>query len=267
MRLQTRGGRVAFRVGAEMMHLFLQRASPIYARWLARRFLDGVYVRNLDAVAALVREESVILAGNHVCWWDGQLLLVVQRALGVQGRFLVNQTSIDRLSFIGGIGGIGVDRSTISATLASLERAAAWVTAERRALWIFPQGRYRPQSVRPLGLQRGVRVLARLSDVPVVPVALSYNYLDQHLPAVVISFGEPIRGQDKLVERLEAALQQELDAQQAWFDDPERPPLPALVPSAVVPFEEGFGARFYLFWSRLFRSARQAFGGLGRSTP
>jgi 1-acyl-sn-glycerol-3-phosphate acyltransferase len=244
-----------------MMHLFLQRASPVYARWLARRYLDGVYVKNLETVQAAVREGPVILAGNHVCWWDGQLLLVVQKALAVEGRFLVNQTSIDRLSFIAGIGGLGVDRSSVSATLASLERAASWVAAPGRALWIFPQGRYRPQSVRPLGLQKGVRVLAKLSGVPVVPVALSYHYLDQHLPAVVIAFGEPIVGQERLVERLDAALTAELDAAQAWFDDERRAPLPALVPSAVVPFEDGIGSRIYLFFSRVFRAVRAGFGG------
>jgi 1-acyl-sn-glycerol-3-phosphate acyltransferase len=235
-----------------MMKLFLNTLAPAYAGWLARRFLDGVYVRNGEAIRALTQDEPVILAANHVCWWDGQIMLLIHRYLGVDARFLINQSSIDEMSFLGVLGGIGIDRSSISSTLAGLERSAAWLDAPKHSLWIFPQGRYRPAHVRPLELERGVRLLARMSGATIVPVGLTYQFLDSHLPSVVVSFGEPVRGRERLVQRLEEAITVELDAADVWFDTPERSTLPAMVPSSVVPFEDRFGSRFYLFWARVF---------------
>ena len=239
-----------------MMRLFLRRFSPMYARALTRRFLDGVHVDGLERVRALLAKEPLILASNHVCWWDGQILQVVHRALGVHGKFIVQQESIDRLPYLEGVGGFGLARHSVSATLASLERAAAWLDGPQRSLWMFPQGRFRPHYVRPLELRRGVEVLAKLAQARVVPVALTYHPLEQHLPACVVSFGEPLEPGPELVTRLERAIVELLDAQTAWLDDPTRAPKSMLVPSGVVPFDQRLGSRIYMAFARLFGSVQ-----------
>lgn len=242
------------------MALFLNLAAPLYARWLARRHLDGVWAHGLDRAREALAAGPLILAPNHVAWWDGQLILVLNRALGVEGKFLVNADNVDRMSYLRHLGGIPIDRSSVSGSLAAMEEAAAWLDRPGRLLWIFPQGRYRPPSARPLELHRGVELLHRLSRAPVMPVGSVTGWRDLHLPAWALSFGPPISGRDRLLARLEEATIAELDRLERWFDHPDDS-LEAVVPSVVVPYEDRFGSRFYLFFSDLFRWLRARLGG------
>lgn len=235
------------------MGLFLRRFAPLYAVWIARRSLDGVFGTGLDAVREQLKTGSVILAANHVSWWDGQLMLIVNRALGVDGRFFVVANRAQELSYLRHLGGITIDRVTVGGTLGGIEEAAAFLSGgPGRLLWIFPQGRYRPAGVRPLGLERGVSLLHRMSGAAVIPTAMLPGWRELHVPSWAIGFGAPVTGRDRFMERLETGIVEQLDALDLWFDTPDRAPMPALVPSVIVPFEDRLGSRFYLFWARLW---------------
>lgn len=233
----------------------LRFASPWYARLLAWRQLDGVWIRGLENASYAAAEGPIILAANHVCWWDGQIMLILHQVLGLDAKFLVNADNVDRLSFLAPLGAIPLDRSTISTTMEAMETAARWLTGPRKSVWLFPQGRFRPTHVRPLGIHRGVAVLHKWSDgAPIVPVAMQYGYLDNHLPACAILIGEPLRGRERLAERLEEALTQQLDELTTWFDTPERrEEMAPFVRSMVVPIERRPGAMFYLYTSAAVR--------------
>lgn len=245
-----------------MVGPLLRLLSPRYAKLLAWRQLDGVWISGLDQVEPVIARGPVIFAANHVCWWDGQLMLVLLRRLGVDGKFLVNADNVDRMSFLEPLGGIALDRTTVSSTLSAMERGAAWLSGPRKSLWVFPQGRFRPEHVRPLGLQRGVGLLAKMTDAPVIPVAIHYGFLDNHLPACAIRLGAPIEGRDRLMDRVEASLTEQLDDLSNWFDTPERRhSLEPLVKSMVVPIERRLGARFYLAVVDLIGWARGRLSG------
>lgn len=245
------------------MGMFLRRFSPLYAILIARRHLDGVYVRGLEETRALLRERPVILAATHTSWWDGQLLLVVFRALGVKARFLVDAESVQAMSYLRQMGAIPLDRHGMATTVAAIEEASAWLSGPERAVWIFPQGVLRPAHARPLGLRRGVDLLARHSGAVVVPVAMVPGWRLLHLPTWAISFGAPLEPGRDLLVRLEAALVDELDALDAFFDeDRPSPELTPLIPSVVVPFEDRFGAKIYLAFSKAFGGLVAAIGRL-----
>ena len=246
------------REGDGWMGLFLRRAAPLYAMWIARRHLDGVFVRGLESTRALLDQRPVILASTHSSWWDGQLLLVLFRALGVPAAFLVDASSVEEMSYLRKMGAIPIDAGSLTSSVAAMEEAAAVLSAPRRAVWIFPQGVLRPPDVRPLGLQRGVDLLARHSRAVVVPVAMVPGWRLLHLPSWAISFGAPLEPGRDLMERLETALVAEIEELERFFDERHQDvSLEVLVPSVVVPFERRFGARVYLFfaelWGRLWR--------------
>lgn len=241
------------------MGLFLQTASPWYARWLCRRLLDGVYVRGLDRVTELAKDRPVILAANHQCWWDGQLILLVFHALRLPGKFLVEQRHVETMGYLTPIGGIGIDRGSMTGALQGVERATSWLSEPGRLLWIFPQGRYRDVAVRPLALERGLRLIVRGSGAVVVPVSIRFGWRDLHLPTCLIVVGEPVDGAERVVERTEAGIEAGLDAASAWFDT-KAGEAEVLVPSVVTPFQDRFGARFYLFWSGVVGRVRRAVG-------
>lgn len=234
------------------MGLFLRTAAPLYATWIARRHLDGVWARDLDRVREALARGPVILAANHVSWWDGQLLLVVNRYLGVEGRFLVKADSVAEMPYMRHLGGIPIDRSTASGALAGIEEAVEFLSGPGRLVWIFPQGELRPPSLRPLKLERGVELLHRLSKAPVIPFAWVSGWRLLHLPTWAIGVGEPLSGRERFLPRLEEALIGQIEGLERWIADPSSAALEPVVPSVIVPFEDRFGARLYMFWARLF---------------
>jgi 1-acyl-sn-glycerol-3-phosphate acyltransferase len=198
------------------------RALAAVARKRFASDLDGLFVAGLDEARALVAEQPVILAATHVSWWDPMALLVLDQALGADGRALMDAENLRRLPFFGAVGAIPVHRNGDRGALRrDLAAAAACLDRPTRALWIFPQGRQRPATTRPLGLEPGVRLVARLAGVPVVPVALRYGWREADRPTALAHFGPALDPTDKrLLDRLEAALIRGLDAAGAHLDAP-----------------------------------------------
>lgn len=217
---------------------------PLYGDWIMRRHLDGLWVQGMDEATALLREGPVIFAANHVAWWDGIVMLTLAPRMGADNRFLVATHNVDKLGYLEAFGGIGFDRSNTATMLEGMESAAGWLDRPGRSLWVYPQGRYRPAHLRPLDLQPGVRLLHRLSGAPIVPVTLNLEWFLAHLPACAVTFGAPIAGGRDVMQRLEAAMIDQLDEIDRWFDtDEPGPPFEAHVPSAVTSIEDGTASK------------------------
>ncbi len=183
-------------------------AFRTWGRWVARRRLArglaGVSVHGLDAVRSLLAQGPVILAANHVCFYDSLLVVDLSHQLDARSHVLVDASRLDDHLFFVPFGAIGVDRR---APRRGLKAAADALRGPSDALWIFPQGRYRPPHLRPLQLERGVEVVARSSGAPVVPVALQYSWVQEDRPTAFVRFGPPTAGRvDELEEALVALL-------------------------------------------------------------
>ena len=78
----------------------------------------------------------------------------------------------------------------------ALARQRPLVLATNHAAWwdsFVIQGEQRPSHLRPLGLQRGVGLLAGLSAAEIVPVSITYAVRASERPSIVVSLGEPCR--------------------------------------------------------------------------
>ena len=223
-----------------------------YARRRIRHALDGLHVAGLDSARTLAAGQPIILAANHVAWWDPLLLLLLDGALHTEGYALMDAANLARLPFFGWVGALPLDRQTPGGARAGLKQAAALLSAPGRAVWIFPQGRQRPSWVRPLDLQPGLRLLVRLAEVPVVPVALTYGFREHERPAAVVRFGAPLAASREVLPDLEAALSAELAHNDRFLEGEGDDYLPLVAPPAAAR-QDGLGARI-LSW-------------LGRKTP
>lgn len=214
-----------------------------HVRRLARRGLDGVYVQGLDQARRHLREGPVLFAANHVSWWDGLMVVLMNEVLGASGRVLMNATRLRSHAFFAAFGAIPIGDNPRQ----ELHAAAEHLAGPGRALWIFPQGRQRPEVLRPLGFLRGVATLSRLSGARVMPVALRYPMRESPNPTVIIRFGEPLSNGEP--EPLEAAVAAMLD--ERW---PEDEPPGELI---VAPEQRGDASTRALSWlyGSLFRPA------------
>ncbi|MEZ4451800.1 MAG: lysophospholipid acyltransferase family protein [Nannocystaceae bacterium] len=235
-----------------------------YVRGRLRRGFDGVYVAGEAQVRAALRG-PVILAANHVAWWDALTVLLLDQRLGGDGRCLMDADNLRRLPFFAWVGALPLDRSSPRRALADLDRGLRALDRPGRALWIFPQGAQRPAHLRPLGLQRGVVRLARRSGAPVVPVSLNYLYREAPEPTVVVAYGAPIdpgRGA-ALLGDLEVALERGLDQIDAFVTRGEGDFIAAL-PGRRRAIEGGGAAPLLGRALALAAGERRGDGGLSR---
>jgi 1-acyl-sn-glycerol-3-phosphate acyltransferase len=185
-----------------------------------RRAFDGVFVRGLERTRALAERGPVIVAANHVAWWDPLFTVLLDELLGTTGYALMDEKNLGRLPFFGWLGAIPIVRDDARLALEQLRASARLLSSPGTALWIFPQGTQRPAHLRPLGVKSGVTRLSLDARVPVVPLALNYLFRQTSEPAALASFGAPLaaeeRGRRTFVEALERSLEDELDAIDAF---------------------------------------------------
>ena len=169
---------------------------PFFRRVAKRRVgrgLDGLLVLGLADAQAHVRSGPVVFAPNHVSWWDGLVVLLLDAALDARSHLLVDRASLARLPFFLWAGAVPIDRSSGFRARRDLERALSSIARPGDALWIFPQGRERAAHLRPLGLERGIELLRRAKpDVAVIPVGIQYVFRGGDRPTACVAFGAPV---------------------------------------------------------------------------
>jgi 1-acyl-sn-glycerol-3-phosphate acyltransferase len=151
------------------------------------------------------------MAANHVGWWDGPCMMLVDEALGAEGAFVLQASSLVRYPYFRWLGAIPLPSSPL-AMRSAFRAAKAQLTGPGKTVWFFPQGRERPSWVRPLGLHRGHEVLAR--SAPLLPVSIAYAWRDGPLPAACIHVGDAVDP-----ARLEPAIVDGLARIERFFDD------------------------------------------------
>jgi len=224
--------------------LFFRMARPYVRRQLARA-LDGLYAAGVEQTRELLATRPVILAANHVAWWDPLLLVALDEALGAEGYALMDRENLGRFPIFTRLGGVPLDRER---PRAGLRLAAGLLDRPRRAVWIFPQGHERPPHLRPLGFRRGVSVLARLAppEAVMVPVGIHYAFREGHYPAALVSLGAGIAPREVAqadgVGRLEEAVEHELDRIDRDLEGAGSGFVP-IVPSRLRRPDSGAGAR------------------------
>ncbi len=243
-----------------------------YARRRIARGLDGLWVCGLPEVRAALAGRPLILAGNHVAWWDALLLLLIDEALGGTGWALMDSRNLRGLPFLGWVGALPLDRSTHQRSHDCLTAAAAILDRPGRALWIFPQGHQRPAHLRPLNLKHGVQTLHDVRPVDVVVVSVNYVFLEKNRPAALVRFSAPLTAdrlagpdmlppiEEEMIEGLaviDAAAVAATDGGRARTHP--RDPLPgftALVAPAGRAVQDGLGSRLLRILDRRRRRDR-----------
>lgn len=195
---KTRWGSALFRLDAK------RRIQRTFSRCLAA---------GLPSLAVRLESEPVLMAVNHVAFWDGFLLPCLERALEADAYCLMDRANLERLAFLRYAGALPLDCSDTRRARMDLERAARLLDRPGRLLVVFPSGEHVPTRF-PLRFQTGVVRIAELAGLPIVPAALGYDFLQDPKPEVRISIGAavvPGPARTGTLRHLEAAVRTELD--------------------------------------------------------
>jgi 1-acyl-sn-glycerol-3-phosphate acyltransferase len=179
--------------------------------WMRRR-VHAVRVAGLPTGVAPTR--PLVLASNHVSWWDAFVLREVQRALrpGAPMYTLMSEAELARVPFFRWMGVVGIE----SGSPGSVARALRFLGSRLRerpdsVILLFPQGRIWPSHRRPLGFQRGVELFARRLSAVALPVALHAEPLNNAAPSFFVAAGVPLDGAPRAIE-VERHVEAQLDA-------------------------------------------------------
>lgn len=164
------------------------RLFAVYAGWTVRRHFRAVFVRgNLPDTRA-----PLLACVHHAGWWDPILLFHLSRRRFPGCHFtMMEEENLRRFRFFRRIGAFGIDRASASGPLASLRYALGRLSEPGSRVWIFPQGAIAPVDRRPLEVDPGAAWLASKARVPVVAVAIRYEFREDQLPEAFVSFSTP----------------------------------------------------------------------------
>jgi 1-acyl-sn-glycerol-3-phosphate acyltransferase len=178
----------------------------------------GIRSIHVAGIPERLRGDSpLLLAANHVSWWDGFILRAVQQNVrpGRPLHIVMLERELARHPFLKRLGGLGLEPGSP----ASLRALLRDLREERErdpgfSVLFFPQGRIWPSYRRPLGFQGGIRlVAAALGPATVLPVGLHLEAGKEMAPAAFVSLGAPLEavGGDLDPEALEGSVEEELD--------------------------------------------------------
>jgi 1-acyl-sn-glycerol-3-phosphate acyltransferase len=167
---------------------------------------QSIRARGIAPMAAALASGPVLVVTNHTAWWDPLVALFLSvRVLGADAYAMMDAKNLERLPFFGKVGAFGVDLGDARDGARAIRYAAGLLTQANRLVWVFPQGRERPITARPLGFQSGSAAIARLARTPTFPGALRYEMGSTPRPNLWISFGAPLeladdRKQDRIAQ-------------------------------------------------------------------
>ncbi len=157
-----------------------------YVRWKVRHAFRGLWVKG----AFPAGNEPVLAYANHTNFWDGFIAHQLCVGFGREGFCAMEEQNLARYPFLARLGAFSLRRNDAASALQSLRYARALLTAPGATVFLFPEGELRPFGAQPLKLDRGVEVLAKLSKVPCVPVAIRYAFFEDERPDVLVEIGQ-----------------------------------------------------------------------------
>jgi 1-acyl-sn-glycerol-3-phosphate acyltransferase len=169
---------------------WFERLFAVYNRNLLARRFQGLRVAGLGALRARPRDLPLVLYANHSSWWDGLMAFQVGRACGLDHYVMMEERQLRLYPLFRRLGAFSVVREDAREAARSVRYGADLLRGTPRALWIFPQGRIRPNDERPLLLFNGAaHIIHRAGGAYAAPVAFRYEFMHDYRPEAFARIG------------------------------------------------------------------------------
>lgn len=143
---------------------------------------------------------SAILYGNHHYWWDGLLEISLMRRFALDSYLMMEEKNLQQFAFFRRAGVYGVnlqDKQSGASALRYTTKLLRDPHAQRRAVFLFPQGSIRPPYAPDLPYQGGLHKLLELAkDTPAIPIYKEIVPWKFPHPLVHIEVGAPLYKKD-----------------------------------------------------------------------
>ncbi|MGF1483539.1 MAG: hypothetical protein ACFBZ8_04155 [Opitutales bacterium] len=201
-----------------------------YLRRLFRRHFRRIWVSAEPGVETFLdNAESypLVFFSNHQTWWDGFLELPIIEQFGIRSYLMMEEKNLVKRKFFTNAGVFGVDLESKSERARGLLYATRLLketpSGERRALFLYPQGRLVSDFEPWPAFLGGTEILLKRSPAQAaVPVYKRILFGDHTLPEASLHIGQPVsRDAKPTTATFEEALKTTGKQHAAFLADPE----------------------------------------------
>lgn len=172
--------------------------STIYINNILKKSFSHFYIVN--DIPELPSDKAVLLTSNHISWWDGFFLdLLNRRFFKRMAYIMILEEQLKKYSFFKKIGGFSINPVSKTDLKESLNYASELLMNKKNLAIIFPEGELRPFDIKDNPIKKGVLSLSKNITNPfaVLIIAIKISFYNERLPEVYISFG-PVMDSEKL---------------------------------------------------------------------
>lgn len=198
----------------------------IYTKRLLRKNFGGIHIKGEDNFKNRNENFPTIIFANHSNWWDAVLPFYLSHDVyRVNAYAMMDYKQLKKYRFFRMIGVFSVDRESRTGSYRSFRYAANLLSSPENVLWIYPQGVLLHSDTRPIKFEHGLaRLIMEAKNVNAIPMAFSYEYLNEQNPEVFISVLPDFQGKGtadaaQMTKMLEEEIQDGLDEQKKRIMD------------------------------------------------
>ncbi len=164
------------------------------------KMFSKVYIRGDKLAAETLISYPCLFVSNHTSWWDPMFSIYLGHELFKADAFaMMDAANLEKLPFLGRIGGFGVYLNKPADGRRALKYAADILDRPGRMVWIFPEGAERPRAEGTDEFKPGAAVTAKWAQLEnIFPVGLRYVFCGREHPEAYISIGEPLNWSDDI---------------------------------------------------------------------
>jgi 1-acyl-sn-glycerol-3-phosphate acyltransferase len=192
-----------------------------YIDWQLRRHFACIRSNGLEQLSQSVASAPTLIVANHTAWWDSMLFFHFAKiGIGMDAFAMMDAKNLRRIPILGKIGGFGVELGDKADGARAVTYAAQLLDRPRRAVIVFPQGRERPTSERPLSFLPGAARIAALAPrANIVACALRYEHRRRPKPEAFVAL-QRLADKQRSSEEMASVMTKLLDGiESALCDD------------------------------------------------
>lgn len=170
----------------------LIHVGRIFTEWLIDRSLRqhfrAVYVRGEQLLDA---QRGWVLYANHHYWWDGYLCYALVRNL--ERRPIAWMRASRRFPPFHLLGALPFPPNDPAQRTRTIRQTLRWLQAEKRILFLFPEGHLHPDTHRLLPFERSLAWLAKkLPNIGIAPLAITIEPSYHQYPCAYLTVGNSL---------------------------------------------------------------------------
>ncbi|MDD3150094.1 MAG: lysophospholipid acyltransferase family protein [Candidatus Gastranaerophilales bacterium] len=170
---------------------WLKVADYMFFRLMRGRFYS-MRIKNAHNFELRDKSKSTIIYANHLCWWDGQVIYMLNKKFFKTEMYLMIE-ELERMPLLSKIGAFSVEKNSPQASMRALRYALGLLKDPQKSVHLFPQGLVLPPDYRPVKFSSGLSYLAQKSGgVNLLPIAHRYEFLREDKPEILVEVGKPI---------------------------------------------------------------------------